>query len=143
MTELLLKTKYWQVMNYYIISGSQTVIVELLNEVKLYPMANVNNSHGSTLSPLFIWLKPEKIIHYDIFFPYSFWVCSPQIGWEHIQKVQILEKIVMYTYTCIDNSTQPWVAFLWNKVAIQSSVQPRWHQTYFTRFWILQSLCLM
>ena len=56
------------------------------------------------------------------FFSSSFWVCSPQIGWEPIQKVQMLEKIVMYTYTCFDNSTQPWVAFCWNEVAIQSKV---------------------
>ena len=67
MTELLLKTKCWQGLNYYIMSGSQTVILELLNEDKLYPMANVNNSHGNTLSPSFIWVKPEKIIHYNVF----------------------------------------------------------------------------
>ena len=54
MTELLLKTKCWQGLNYYIMSGSQTVILGLLNEDKLYPMANVNNSHGNTLSPSFI-----------------------------------------------------------------------------------------
>ena len=51
MTELLLKTKCWQGLNYYIMSCSQTVILELLNEDKLYPMAIVNNSHGNTLSP--------------------------------------------------------------------------------------------
>ena len=45
MTELLLKTKFWQCLNYYITSGSQTVIIGLLNEDKLYPMANINNQY--------------------------------------------------------------------------------------------------
>ena len=58
MTELLLETKCSQGLNYYIMSGSQTVILELLNEDKLYPMANVNISHGNALSPLFIGLQP-------------------------------------------------------------------------------------
>ena len=53
-TEFLLKTKFWHGLNYYVMSSSQTVMLGLLNEDKLYPMANVNNSHGNTLSPSFI-----------------------------------------------------------------------------------------
>ena len=75
------------------------------------------------------------------FFSSSFWVCSPQICWETIAKSSdAWENCNVYIYMFWQLHTT--LILLKRSGDSIKSVQPRWHQRYFARTLILQSLCL-